>query len=362
MKKTILALSAITISLAFLSGCTESKTADSKTLMIEKQGWFSAGGKIAYAEGEMTDVYKSAGQSIHYDHAVAFYQKPANAKKTAFVYLHGNTQTGRCWSTTPDGREGWSEYFLRRGYASYLIDQPRRGNAARNAVDVTVPAMPVEQMYFDQFRLGRWPDFYEGVSFPQDEESVNQFWRQMTADVGAQDISAITDGVAAVLEKSGEAVLFTHSAGGVYGWFSAMKSDKLKAIVAVEPGAFPFPQGEAPEAIQSGYLTLRGISAKPTEIPKEEFDKLTRFPIIVYFSDFISDGHSDHPSTDYWYATREMARHFARIINEHGGDCTVVSLPEIGLKGNTHFIMSDLNNKEVAEHIEKWLEDKGLNR
>ena len=53
-------------------------------------------------------------------------------------------------------------------------------------------------------------------------------------------------------------------------------------------------------------------------------------------------------------------RMWAKIVNEMGGDVTVIHLPEIGLHGNTHFIMSDLNNMEVAAHISKWLHEKGL--
>jgi hypothetical protein len=47
-------------------------------------------------------------------------------------------------------------------------------------------------------------------------------------------------------------------------------------------------------------------------------------------------------------------------VNSNGGDVTVVHLPEIGLAGNTHFIMSDLNNLEIAEHLSAWLADKVL--
>lgn len=47
-------------------------------------------------------------------------------------------------------------------------------------------------------------------------------------------------------------------------------------------------------------------------------------------------------------------------MNRHGGDATLVHLPDIGIKGNTHFLMSDLNNQQVAEQMEKWLEQKGL--
>ena len=35
-------------------------------------------------------------------------------------------------------------------------------------------------------------------------------------------------------------------------------------------------------------------------------------------------------------------------------------VPEAGLHGNTHFPMSDLNNREVAELMYGWLHEKGL--
>lgn len=48
------------------------------------------------------------------------------------------------------------------------------------------------------------------------------------------------------------------------------------------------------------------------------------------------------------------------MLNERGGDVTVIHLPEVGLHGNTHFPMSDLNNKEVAELMFQWLKEHGL--
>lgn len=44
----------------------------------------------------------------------------------------------------------------------------------------------------------------------------------------------------------------------------------------------------------------------------------------------------------------------------HGGDVTLIHLPEIGFKGNTHFPMSDLTNVEVANHLSRFLKSKGL--
>jgi len=48
-------------------------------------------------------------------------------------------------------------------------------------------------------------------------------------------------------------------------------------------------------------------------------------------------------------------------VNRRGGDVTVVHLPEIGIRGNTHFPFSDLNNLEIADLLSKFLEKKGLN-
>ena len=47
-------------------------------------------------------------------------------------------------------------------------------------------------------------------------------------------------------------------------------------------------------------------------------------------------------------------------MKKYGGDVSIVYLPDIGVKGNTHFLMADLNNDKVADVMEKWLIDKGL--
>ena len=57
----------------------------------------------------------------------------------------------------------------------------------------------------------------------------------------------------------------------------------------------------------------------------------------------------------------EMARKWTQTVNDSGGDVSLVVLPDIGLKGNTHFPMSDLNNQQVAELMFEWLKEKQLN-
>jgi hypothetical protein len=57
-----------------------------------------------------------------------------------------------------------------------------------------------------------------------------------------------------------------------------------------------------------------------------------------------------------------MARKWRDAVNKHGGDGTVVHLPDFGIKGNTHFPFSDLNNLQVADVMSTWLTKKGLDK
>jgi hypothetical protein len=66
------------------------------------------------------------------------------------------------------------------------------------------------------------------------------------------------------------------------------------------------------------------------------------------------------PVQDSWRARLEMARLWADAVNRHGGDVTVVHLPERGIHGNTHFAFADLNNVHIADEVSKFLSDKGL--
>jgi len=45
------------------------------------------------------------------------------------IMVHGSTHTGACLESTPDGREGWYPYFVRKGVPSYVVDQSGRGRS-----------------------------------------------------------------------------------------------------------------------------------------------------------------------------------------------------------------------------------------
>ncbi len=88
--------------------------------------------------------------------------------------------------------------------------------------------------------------------------------------------------------------------------------------------------------------------------------KFTKMPIVMYYGDFIPEKSSEFPGPDHWRTRLHMARLWAEAVNRRGGDVTVVHLPEIGIRGNTHFPFSDLNNIEIADLLSAWLHEKGL--
>lgn len=331
------------------------KAPKQKPLVLKEQGAFSAGGNVVKSEGTFDAIKpwfeKQGGQTRHGDHADVFYQIPVKPKHNSMVFLHGYGQSRRSWQTTADGREGFSDIFLRKGFGVYLVDQPGRGDAGQTTKAMQIDTTPDDQTWFTQFRIGLYPEFNAGVQFPKDSVSLANFFRMMTPNTGTIDEATVVNAMSSVMDKSGNAILFTHSAGGAPGWKTAIKNDKVKAIVAIEPGGFCFPEGQAPEGNRGG----RGV-------PMEEFLKLTNIPIVVYYGDYIPAEETNAASLNFWRNVLATSRQWAKLVNDHGGDVTIVHLPEAGIKGNTHFIMSDLNSLQIADLLSKWLKEKGLDK
>ena len=346
-----------------LASCNESRVSNESTisnenyLVIKEQGSFTVGGTVITNPGTF-DPYNQTpeGQTLHGDHAYVFYQIPVDARKYPMVMWHGFGQFSKTWETTPDGREGFQNIFLRRQFPVYVLDQPRRGNAGRSTVAGQIEPTPDEQGWFGTFRIGIWPEYFEGVQFSKDPETLNQYFRQITPNIGPIDVEINAQAVSALFDKIGPGVLVTHSHSGGMGWLTAIKNENVKGIVSYEPGSgFLFPEGEVPDPIPSSGGTLEAFG-----VPMDEFMRLTQMPIIIYYGDFIPAEPNPNPGQDGWRARLEMARKWRDVVNAKGGDVTVVHLPEIGINGNTHFPFSDLNNVEIADLMSEWLTEKGL--
>lgn len=343
--------------IGLLSCAKTDRNGQDAQIIIQEQGSFAVGGTVISNPGTFDPVKMTPeGQTYHGDHAYVFYQIPEKSRKLPLVLWHGFGQSSKTWETTPDGREGYQNIFLRRGYSVYVIDQPRRGRAGRSTQPISITPVPDEQRWFNIFRVGIWPDYFEGVQFSQEPYALEQYFRQMTPDTGPIDIGINSDAVSALFERIGEGILVTHSHSGGMGWQAVMKNKNIRAVVSYEPGSgFIFPEGEVPEEMPSsaGALNASGV-------PLTDFVKLTRIPIVIYYGDNIPEQPSRNPGQDNWRVRLAMAKLWAAAVNRHGGDATVVHLPEQGVHGNTHFPFSDLNNIEIADIMSAWLKEKKL--
>jgi pimeloyl-ACP methyl ester carboxylesterase len=239
----------------------------------------------------------------------------------------------------------------------YLVDQPRRGRASRGTVPLNLTASPDEQLWFGIFRLGVWPHLFPGVQFSQKPEALDQFFRQMVPNAGPYDAKVNTDAVSALFDRIGPAILVTHSQSGALGWQTAMRNRNVRAIVSFEPGGnCPFPEGEAPPPV----AFASGARLKPPTVPAAEFMQLTKIRILEYYGDNIPEKPAAEPGPDQWRVFLAMARLWRDTVNRRGGDVTLVHLPEKGIRGNTHFPMSDLNNVAIADLVSQYLAEKKL--
>lgn len=345
--------------LMLLSVSALAEGAATEPLSIAEQGMFSAGGTVTEpVEGEYDPTTnwldtERPGNTAHVDHANVLYQIPENDNGNPIVYLHGYGQSRMGWMTTPDGRDGWATMFLRNGHSAFLVDQPGRGEAGAQVsmstdgfLDVwsedSKEYKPGDQAWYTHFRIGRVaPERYEGSQFPEGEEAQDQFFRQMTPNTGnfnqATAAAALGEVMAEVKERTGNKSIFiTHSQGGAVGW--DVPVENISAIAAIEPGGTP-------------------------EVDSEQYNRLleAKIPITIYFGDYIDNGPEDIQSTEFWKGVRDGALAFAEAYNAAGGDCTVVDLPKEGITGNSHFMFQEMNNDVIAEHIENWLGEHGLN-
>jgi len=327
-------------------------------LTIHDQGGFAVGGTVVTTPGvfDPRNPTDPAGQTLHGDHARVFYQVPPDSRPLPLVLWHGWKGSGICWGATPDGREGFQTLFLRKGFTVYTLDQPRRGSAGQTTSAVETDTTTMDQWLYNQFRFGLWPERYEGGQFPPGDAAVEQFFRAVVPDTGPLDGEVFANGASAAFDRIGPAVMVTHSHACGFGWTTAMRNTNVKGVIALEPGSgYVFPEGEVPEPMPGSNGTLEGVP-----VPLAEFAALTRLPILVLYGDNIPTEPTDIAGRDNWRTRLAMARLWVEAINRHGGDAELVHLPELGITGNTHFLMSDLNNTEIADQIAAFLAKKQL--
>jgi pimeloyl-ACP methyl ester carboxylesterase len=318
-------------------------------LVLKQQGSFFVGGKQVHTDAAGWDQANALPQygsgDITVDQMYVQFQIPQRQKHAVpLVFVHGCCLSSKTWETTPDGRMGWYEYFTRQGFATYLGEQAGR---ARSGFDGTVfnqvrsGALPpgaqppvllgTAQFAWDVFRFGPtfgtpWPD----EQFPM--HKVNQLYKQVIPDMILTlvpdlfaELGDPGDRLPTVREMSllakdlGGAVLIGHSQSSGFPTKAALHDPTgVRGIIGLETGCF-------------GNLDAGQIAT------------LSKIPILIVVGDHF--GVQPPPS-----CVTEMQQ-----INDAGGDMTFISLPDIGIHGNSHMFMQDKNNLQVAKVLIDWI-------
>jgi hypothetical protein len=306
-------------------------------LTIARQGSFFVGGRDVKSDTLSTLPAYAPSGTITVDQIYVRYQIPAGPLAVPITLIHGCCLTGKTWETTPDGRMGWDEYFVRHGHPTYVIDQAWRGRSAAdpsaiNAVrgGKTAPdQLPAvfsagHEAAWAIFRFGKeYPQVMPGMRFPLAAQA--EFWKQMVPDSlnSLPTPNPTVPALSELAERIGGTVLMSHSQSGIYPFQTAALSRKgIAGIVAIEPGSCPQPTDD-----MSAYAGL---------------------PILVLWGDYVEE-------FPRWAPRLENCRGFIAAANEAGAKAEMLVLPDIGIKGNTHMLMQDDNSLDIADILIDWI-------
>lgn len=316
-------------------------------IALRDMGSFHVGGHVAEVSGKEVRmiVRQPGGPQTKYDPNGQFmveqmyvqYFLPQNRKgKYPLLMWHGGGLTGVTFETTPDGREGWLNMFVRKGWDTYVSDAVERGRSGFASPDVwpTQPTFLNYQDPYERFRIGQGEGSWNSDPTKQRPIPGTQFPVEAYANFMKQNVprwlstdDAIIAAYVELVDKICPCVVLMHSQGGAFGFKVAeQRPDKFKAIVAVESAT-------------------AGINANAA--------KLKDVPVLMVFGDHVDE----HPR---WATFKKIDLAYADAIRAGGGKVDVIHLPEIGIKGNSHMMMMDKNNGAIAAVIQKWLADNKL--
>lgn len=317
-------------------------------IVLRDMGSFHIGGRIFEVSGQPVKEVKFTANGVPLkvdpngkyavEQMYVQYFLPENPKGTLPLLLwHGGGLTGVTYETTPDGREGWLNDFVRKGWPVYNSDAVERGRSSWAATAPPVwegdPVLVTAANAFERFRIGgpgSWNDdpakrkALPGNQFPA--EFITQFAKQFVPRWITTD-EPILKAYLELVDKVCPCVVLVHSQAGKFGFLAAeARPDKIRALVAVEPA-------------EVGDLA--------------KVDAMKNVPTLMVYGDFIAQDLR-------WPKIRATGASFAQAIRTAGGTVDEMDLPKVGIKGNSHMVMMDKNNLEVSAKINEWLTQRGL--
>src|SRR5258708_10693891 len=324
----------------FLLGCAQTP------LALRDMGSFHVGGREVTISGKPVKevVFGRGGVRAKVDRNGTYlvesmyvqYFLPAERRgRVPLLMWHGGGLTGVTYETTPDGREGWLNWFVKKGWDVYNSDAVERGRAGWAMYPDIFKSEPLflpKADPYERFRIGNGGGSYQrqqtypGAQFPVD--AYDNFVRQLVPRWTSTD-EAIIAAYTALVDKVCPCVILFHSQAGQFGFKVAQaRPGKVKALIAVEPAGTGDPKRAA---------ELKGV------------------PTLFVYGDYIEQDAR-------WPTIRKNGTAFGEAIAGAGGSVQVINLPQAGIRSNSHMLMMDKNNLEVAALIQQWLEKQGLYR
>ena len=337
----------IFIALLFLSPGSAQQLSDLKMpdepLVLKAQGSFYLGGETAVQSFEELGSF-GPGSKITVNQMYVKYMLPAvDTPKVAIAMIHGMALTGKTWETTPDGRMGWDEYFVRKGHPTYVVDQVARGRSGFNQAvinnvnsgKIDAGKLPRARRFADEwvwrnFRMGMEENQpFETTLFPVDY--LDELSRQGVPDLSyyLPDYTSNYKALSQLAIGLNQVVLISHSQSGFFPMQAALLDPQgITAIVSLEPGGCP------------------------TDLGEDQLKKLAKIPILFIFGDYLDlPTGIDHS----WQRACEQCEEFSNSINEIGGNATMVRLADEGIRGNSHMLMQDMNHLDIADRVMEWI-------
>ncbi len=335
---------------------------------LASKGYFFAGGGYRGEEGK----HFYSGQMF-----VEVFVPKEIRHPYPLIFFHGAGQTNLNWLGTPDHRQGWADFFLEQGYVVYLAEQPARGRSAYHPeVDGKRRYHTVEDIegrfagtagsWANAGLHTQWPEEASRIGMPLfDQFAAAQVEFVADAAYSQQQVFAAAG---ELLEKTGPAILVTHSQAGPFGWkIGDAYPELVRGIVALEP-AGPVFSGNAEDLTAKNFglcelpLNFDPPVSSPADFVLERIrdhrpeekdclimakDHIHRLPGLSRVPVLLLTGEASY-HTQYDYAT-------AKMLEQCGVKADFVRLERVGFRGNGHFIMLEKNSLEIAAWVDRWI-------
>ncbi|MBM2830548.1 MAG: alpha/beta fold hydrolase, partial [Gammaproteobacteria bacterium] len=175
--------------------------------------------------------FGAAGVGVYGQMYVGYQLPEKRTQKYPLILVHGGGGQTTDWMGTPDGRDGWLDYFLAAGFDVYFVDRPAHGRSPSNTRYGELADPPSSGFIGFLAKSDKYP----GKGDPRDPMTLAQLASSNPGPTVDNDM--LKENFAELLDKVGPAIVLTQSAGGPSGWMSIdAKPELVKAVVAIEAG------------------------------------------------------------------------------------------------------------------------------